>query len=299
MSAATTSTLQFQPTGQGTGLTLSGLNLRQPLSPAAVSAIKGRLAEDGVLVLRGQTALSEDEQLAFTRAFGKTQGHPLPGLGGLNPEDSASDQVFYLTNAVEGHNPHGADARERQRNSRREDPGGKGHPISPGNGELSWHSDLQYMPEPQVYSVLYGIEIPTVGGQTEWCNMAQAYDALDDALKARIAPLRAVHWLTRRIPPVTHPVVRVHPLSGRRALYVSPGLTRHIDGMDEDESAALLAQLHAHATSSRFCYVHAWEPGDVVMWDNRITMHRRRGFDLAARRIVRRTQTVGEAVVAA
>lgn len=129
--------------------------------------------------------------------------------------------------------------------------------------------------------------------------MTLAYAALDEAAKRQIEGLRAINWLTRRIDPVSHPIVRVHPLTGNPALYVSPGLSRHIEGWDKEKGKALIQKLTEHATRPEFCYNHGWRPGDVIIWDNRVTMHRRHGFDLTERRIVRRTQTVGEAVIAA
>ena len=287
------------PTGQGTGTEVRGLNLREPVPDTVVAMLKAELATQGVLVVRGQTDMTEEEQIAFTARLGETHGHPLPGIGGANPLANASDLVFYLTNAVDGFEPKGAGQSEKER--LRQPAGGreKNPSISPGGGELAWHSDLQYMPEPQVYSLLYGIEIPSQGGETEWCNMTLAYAALDDATKREIESLRSINWLTRRLEPVSHPVVRVHPLTGARALYVSPGLSRYIEGWDQEEGRALVLRLAEHATRPEFCYSHRWRPGDVAMWDNRLTMHRRRAFDLAERRIVRRTQTVGEAVVAA
>ena len=272
-------------------------DLRQPIAEATIVALKMLLAEQGVLVFRSQNDLTEQQQIAFTHVFGETQGHPLPGIGGVNPDSNASDQVFYLTNAVDGYVTKGAGHQKHRRQ-----PTGikeKNPSISPGDGELAWHSDLQYMPEPQVYSVLYAIEVPKEGGDTEWCNMSAAYAALDEATKQTIDGLRSVNWLTRRLAPVTHPVVRLHPLTGAPALYASPGLSRYIEGWDEREGRELIEKLAAHATRPEFCYRHTWQSGDVIMWDNRVTMHRRHSFDLAQRRIVRRTQTIGEAVVAA
>ncbi len=291
--------LDLISTGQGTGAEVRGVNLRDLVPEDVATKLKAELATQGVLVFRDQSNLTEAEQIAFTGALGQTHGHPLPGIGGANPNADASDLVFYLTNAVDGFEAKDADKPEKDRIHQPDHEREKKPSISPGGGELAWHSDLQYMPEPQVYSVLYGIEIPSQGGETEWCNMTLAYAALDEATKREIEGLRSINWLTRRLDPVSHPIVRIHPLTGARALYVSPGLSRHIEGWDKDEGRALILKLTEHATRPEFCYSHQWRPGDVIMWDNRVTMHRRRGFDLAERRIVRRTQTVGEAVIAA
>ncbi|MEO8558471.1 MAG: TauD/TfdA family dioxygenase [Rhodospirillales bacterium] len=287
------------PTGQGTGMKVCGISLRDPLPDNLVTRLKTELAVQGVLIFSGQKDLTEEEQLRFTRAFGETFGHPLPGIGGKNPVKDTNQQVFYLTNAVDGG--------DTKAGSWQQKPNAESHSykregntsISRSDGELAWHSDLQYMPEPQVYSVLYGMKIPRQGGETEWCNMTLAYATLDDATKRQIEGLQSINWLTRKIAPVTHPVVRVHPLTGERALYVSPGLSRYIAGWDEEKGRQLIRKLTDHATRPEFCYSHSWTPGDVIMWDNRVTMHRRKGFDLSERRVMRRTQTIGEVVIAA
>lgn len=287
--------LKFTPTGEGLGLVVEGADLRAELSKETTELLKQKLAESGVLIFHGQD-LSEEEQVRFVRAFGETQGHPVPGIGGSNPNPDTNPEVFYLTNAVEGYEYEDADNREKERNKKRAR--GMDMKSGLGQGELGWHSDLQYMPEPQVYSLLYGIETPDVGAETEWNNMTAAYDALSDEMKEKLAGLKVIHWFTRRIPAVTHPAVRTHPITGRKALYVSPGLSRLVEGWDDEEGKALIRELSEHATQRRFTYVHKWTPRDVLMWDNRCTMHRRRGFDTTKRRIMRRAQTVGEPVVA-
>ena len=289
--------MEFIPTGQGTGAEVRGVSLKDPLPPAVADRIRIKLAEEGVLLFRGQTDVTEGEQLAFTEAFGSTQGQPLPGVGGFDPVENAHPHTLYLTHGIDGFNPADASAKERARNdTRAAENRNKG---GVGEGELGWHTDLQYMPEPQVYSLLYGIEVPAEGGETEWCNMTHAYAGLDDGTKERLGELFAIHWYSRRIPPVRHPVVRLHPITRARALYVSPGLSRLIDGWQDDEGKALIHRLAEHATQPQYCYLHEWRQGDALMWDNRCTMHRRRGFDTRQTRVVRRTQTSGEAVIPA
>lgn len=286
--------VEFVPTGQPTGVEIRGLSLRDVPDPSTAALLKLELARHGVLVFPDQGEIDEEQQLAFTSAFGEVIGHPLPGVGGLNPTADANPNVFYLSNASEGHNAKGAHRREVTRNA-----DGRGSvDNSRARGELGWHTDLQYMPEPQVYSLLYGVEIPDGGGETEWANLSLAYEALDGETKQLIAPLKAITWYSRRIPPVNHPLVRRNPTSGSEALYVST-LSRLIDGWGQEEGKALIARLTEHVTDSRFCYLHTWRKGDAVMWDNRCTLHRRRAFDTSRVRIVRRTQTSGEPVIAA
>ena len=269
--------LEFISSGSGTlGLEVRGLDLRDTPAPEVVDVLKKKLADHGVLLFRDQE-LTEEQQLRFTECFGETIGHPLPGVGGGDEAKEAGAKFFYLTNDPD------------------KDPMTEKKTI--GDGALGWHSDLQYMTEPQVYSMLYGVEVPGEGGETEYCDMIAAYEALDDAMKERLAQLEVIHWFTRKIPPVTHPAVRTHPVNGKKALYVSPGLSRLVEGMEEEEGKALLKELCDHATQEQFCWAHSWRPGDVLMWDNRNTMHQRRGFDLKERRVVRRTQTQGEAVI--
>ena len=268
-------TLDFVDAEGGMGVHVGGLSLSEEPSPETASLLKEKLATHGLLIFEPQD-LKEEEQLRFTRAFGETIGHPVPGVGGGDANMESDKEVFYLIN----------------------DPAKKSELEKKGraDGALGWHTDLEYMPEPQVYSLLYGVEIPPEGGDTEWCNLCDAYDALEESMKQKIASLLAVRWYTRSIPQVSHPIVRRHPISGRKGLYVSPALCKYIEDMDEEEGKALIAELSQHATQSRFCYVHRWSQRELLMWDNRLTLHRRHGFDVSHRRVVRRTQTKGEPV---
>ncbi len=153
-----------------------------------------------------------------------------------------------------------------------------------------WHSDLSYMNPPALASLLYGLEVPPSGGDTMFCSLYAAYDALSDTMKSVLEGLTAVHnfgFASRGVfraeqatqsqldatPAVVHPVVRTHPETGRKVLFVNPGFTSHIVGMHPAESRALLDFLFAHATQPEFIYRHRWRPKDLVMWDNRCTMH--------------------------
>lgn len=182
-----------------------------------------------------------------------------------------------------------------------------GHPDHPeileldaarGGKNARWHTDVTFMQNPPAASVLVADHTPEFGGDTQWVSMRAAYRALSPALRDLVALLEAVHrisplayWgepfdtaLARddtqklyddalRVPPVVHPVVRVHPSTGEFALFVNPGFTTHIVGMSRIESDNLLRLLYEHSTQPEFAYRHHWQPGDVVMWDNRATMH--------------------------
>ena len=175
-----------------------------------------------------------------------------------------------------------------------------------------WHSDVTYEEVPPLGSLLYGVEVPPAGGDTWFANMYAAYDALDAAMKARLAGLRAVHRYNidrqrrqrgaikiteeqaARIDEVAHPVVRTHPETGRKALYVNPGFTIGIDGMAESESTALLTQLFGHMDDPAFHYRHVWRPRDLVFWDNRCVMHRATDYDPDHTRHMLRTTVAGD-----
>jgi taurine dioxygenase len=176
-----------------------------------------------------------------------------------------------------------------------------------GDGDLVWHNDMTYLPNPPPASVLCAVELPPSGGDTWFCNMYLAYEMLPAALRARIAGLSANHDSSytsagtlrkgfeevsdvSKAPGAKHPLVLTHPETGRKALYLGRRRNAYIVGMPLAESEALLDQLWAHATQEEFAMKHRWRLGDVVMWDNRCTMHRRDAFDPAARRILHRTQ---------
>ena len=166
-----------------------------------------------------------------------------------------------------------------------------------------WHSDSSFQRPAAKYSMLSAVVVPDKGGQTEYCDLRAAYDALPDELKAEIQDLHSVHaalhsriWLgdqpseaeLAKMPPVEWPLVRMHPGSRRRVLWVGIHAT-HIVEKSLAEGRMLLAELLEHATQREFVYRHEWRPGDLVIWDNRATLHRGRRFDLNARRELRRT----------
>ena len=156
------------------------------------------------------------------------------------------------------------------------------------------------MPKPGTISALYAVEIPEVGGATQWCNCQAAYEALAPSMKGRLQGLRAVHrhYVEEQNPTylVDHPVVIRHPESGKKSLYVGPHLTKHIVGMSPEDSEELLGELFAHQTKPEFLWTHQWQVGDLVMWDNRPTMHRREPFPATERRIMKRTQVFNDEV---
>jgi taurine dioxygenase len=187
-----------------------------------------------------------------------------------------------------------------------------GVPIgSLGAGEATWHTDMSYLEDPPKASMLYALEIPPAGGNTYFSSMYRAYDLLPEAMKQRIAGLKIKHDGTynsggyvrhgvtpvddpTKSPGVYHPLVCTHPETGRKLLYLGRRRNAYIGGLPLDESEALLDELWAYAEREDVIWGHEWRVGDVVLWDNRCTMHRRDPFDPATRRVLHRTQVKGE-----
>ena len=179
----------------------------------------------------------------------------------------------------------------------------------------TWHTDDSFMAAPSALTALHGVVVPATGGDTEFANLYAAYDALSDAMKQRLDGMRAVHVMkaarddvgrTRSIAadvqakqvPSTHPVVRTHPETGRKSLYISRNRMDHIVGMDRAEGHRLIDELTAHATQPRFVYRHKWRTGDLVIWDNRCLMHKANGdYPEGARRFMRRIIVMGDVPV--
>lgn len=186
-----------------------------------------------------------------------------------------------------------------------------------GNSELIWHTDMSYADDPPVASLLYSLEVPETGGDTWFCNMYRAYEALPDDLKARIASLSCKHdsshnsaGETRKgfedgfasrddIPGATHPLVCAHPATGRPVLYLGRRENAYIPDLAEEAGDRLLDELWSYTTKPENTWRHHWHAGDVVMWDNRCTMHRRDDFSADTRRIMHRSQVHGAAMPAA
>ena len=264
-----------------------GLDLSRSLNDSDFATIRSAFDEHSVLLFRDQRHLMPEQHIAFSRRFGPLEVHVqerflLPG----------HREILIVSNVFEN-----------------------GQPIGLVDAGHYWHSDLSYLAEPSLGSMLHAQELPAEGGDTLFVSMHAAYDALDGAMKARIATLEAEHsYLARnrkqgegnphrpqldqqtaaKVPPVVHPVVRVHPGSGRPALFVNEGFTTRIIGLPEDESRELLTFLFAHMTQPRFIYRHRWQPHDLVFWDNRATIHLATGCPPHLRRRLYRTTVRGD-----
>ena len=270
---------------------VSGLDITRPIDRDAAAAIEAGMDAYAVLVFRGQH-LTDEQQIAFTLNFGelesyKTAGHIRkredqrlgPGIADFSNLDrdgkimSAEDRVWFFK-----------------------------------LGDRLWHSDSSFRPAPAKYSLLSGRVIPSWGANTEFADMRAAYEALDERTKAEVADLVCEHSLIysreaigfvdltaeeiAAFAPVCHPLVRRHPVTGRPSLFLSAHAGA-IVGWTVPESRMFLRDLTEHATQSEFVYSHVWKPGDLVMWDNRATMHRGRRFDHREVRDVRRTTLAG------
>ncbi|MGH9324710.1 MAG: TauD/TfdA dioxygenase family protein [Vicinamibacteria bacterium] len=261
--------MEIFPTGGALGAEVKGVDVSRPLDDATVRALQ-RAALDHLLLLFRDQKLSDEGQVRFSRYFGDPRPHV------REQSEREVQEIFVVSNVVVDGKPIGA----------------------LGYGELTFHSDLSYLQRPGSFSIVYAVEVPASGGDTQWANAYTAYDALPEALRDRVLPLTAIHrhGEEKQNPevPASHPVVRTHPGTGRRALFVSPQFTRRIEGVSEEESAALLEALFTHLARPQFVWTHKWRAGDLVLWDNRCTLHRREPFDERERRILKRTQMFGE-----
>ena len=266
----------------------SGVDLRQPLSPADVEAIDAAMDHYAVLVFRDQP-LDQAQQIACARQFGPLDAGLRKATGAATR--FAYDELIDISNvALDGSVADAGNTR-----------------LIGTLGNQLWHTDSSFQPLPIKYSMLSAVTLPDSGGDTEWADMRAAYDALDDELKALIEH-RTTHHSTfhsrimlgddkytpeqlNRFPPAEWPLVRVHPGSQRKLLFVGVHCDR-VSGMTVPEGRLLIAELLEHATQRQFIYRHQWRGGDYVMWDNRATIHRGRRYDLKARRDLRRTTTL-------
>jgi alpha-ketoglutarate-dependent taurine dioxygenase len=273
------------PTGASLGAEISGLDLRS-VSDGDFDRIHRSWVENLVLLFRGQT-LSDDDLIAFSRRFGALDWAPVQETGRRFVD--GHPEIYVVSNVIENGEPIG----------------------SLGAGEAVWHTDMSYIADPPKASMLYAIEVPPKGGDTGFVNMYAAYQSLSPELKRRIQTLQLKHdgtynsggYVRQGVAAVddpvnsvgaVHPLVCTHPESGRRALYLGRRRNAYIVGLPLAESEALLDELWSYASRDELTWYNQWRVGDLVLWDNRCTMHRRDPFDSNARRIMHRTQIKGE-----
>jgi len=271
--------MELRPLTGNTGMEVMGVDLSGPLSNADSAAIQDALYQHCTLVFRDQD-LPPGDQIRFTELFGPAEPHPL----NTRRTVEGFPQVLMLEN------------RPGRRGARND----------------YWHSDISHAAKPPSASILHAREVPEGRGDTLICNMYAAWDTLSEAMREMLSSVRAVHSgeaTVRRaqeantdalpiaeVPaPSVHPVGRTHPHSGRRALFVNPHFTTGFEDMTPEESAPLLEFLVSHATRPENIYRHRWARGDVLMWDNRCTMHYAvRDYDEDMPRLMHRTTAGGE-----
>ena len=254
------------------GAEIRGLDLSQPLSDETMATVR-QVWLDHVIALFPEQVIDDDQHIAFSRRIGELEQINMSAL-----QISCRPEIYQATNLDQDGNIMAPD-----------------HPVMAINrGNQKWHSDSSFKKVPATASMLHAYIVPEKGGDTEFANMAAAYDALDDATKEDCDGLVAIHdfyWSRRdideqafsqaerdAIPPVRHPLIRVHPETGRKVIYAGSH-TREIEGMDFDQSRALIERLIAHGTGPKFTYRHQWTVGDMVLWDNRAALHRGFAFD--------------------
>jgi taurine dioxygenase len=271
------------------GAQITGLDLSKTLDDATFRTIEEVLHDRGVIVFRDQR-LTEEEHIAFSRRFGVLEIHVASQY--LKP---GYPEILIVSNIIEN-----------------------GRQIGLADAGQYWHSDLSYVANPSRCSLLYALEVPTrdgvVLGETMFASAAWAYDTLPEPMRTRLNGLTAIHRYAdryrmqqaaggraplseeqlKKVPDVGHPVIRPHPLTGRKVLFVNEGLTAFIEGIREDESAAVLQELYRHITRPEGLYQHNWRVGDLLMWDNCLTQHRAvRNYELPLRRRMQRTTVAG------
>ena len=275
------------------GAEIQDVDLATDLDPTRFAEVESAFNERSVVLFRGQR-IADEQHVRFSRRFGELEIHVLREF--VKP---AHPEIYVLSNIVEN-----------------------GRPVGIKDAGNYWHTDLSYTRAPSRGSIMYAVEVPLRDGKplgdTLFASTAAAYDALPESMKKTLAGLKAVHRFWDRYirerkaagsdvviseerragtPDVVQPVVRTHPYTGRKCLYVNEGFTVGVVGMPDDESRALLSELYAHCTRPEFVYRHKWRVGDVVMWDNCATIHRATvDFALPERRLMQRTTLKGTEV---
>ena len=279
--------LTIRPVTPAVGAEISGVNLSR-LSDADFTQIEHAWNRHGALLFRDQQ-ISDDDLLAFSRRFGDLDPPPVQEHGRQSPE--GYPDVYVVSNVLDD----------------------KGAPIGAlGAGEAVWHTDMSYLPTPPDASMLYSLEVPPSGGDTWILGMQAAWTTLPDALKAKVRGRRIKHdgtynsggYLRKGVTPsddphtapgAWHPAVLRHPATGAPSLFLGRRRNSYVEGLSPAESDALLDALWAHIERPDLRYQHRWRVGDLLLWDNRSTMHRRDPFDNATRRVMHRTQIKGKA----
>lgn len=286
-------TLTVTPLAPRIGAEITGLDLSKPISDEEFETVRNAFYEHAVIVVRSGP-FDDEDHIRFSNRFGELKRLKYDAyLGDRRPE------IFIVSNIKQDDRYIGAH-----------------------DAGMFWHSDGPFLPTPHGPSALHALEVPTNEegrplGDTHFANTAAAYDALPAGMKAKLEGLRAVNSMARRFElavasgvqgssahahsrekgeelEAVHPVVRVHPVTGRKCLYVTDGYTTRILGLPTEESQALIRELTSHVVKPEFCYTHSWRPHDLVMWDNCASQHKATfDYKLPQRRLMHRTTLVG------
>lgn len=276
--------LNTRPLHTGFGIEVLDFDLSQSSSDIAFDELTAALDKHSLILVRGQT-LSPERHVQVSRRFGSLMTHVLKQF-----LTTGLPEIYVLSNVSEN-----------------------GKPIGNHKEGWNWHSDLSYMAEPSMGSLLYAVEVPPEGADTLFASMHLAYENLPADLQTRIRNMTATHSYAgyyakafadrapltaeqqSHIPDVVQPVVRTHPGTGRLSLYVGEDIVKCINGLPAEESAELLGALNAHAVGEAFTYRHKWQQGDLIIWDNRCTMHCATPYDdNKYRRVMHRTTVAGD-----
>ena len=282
--------------GPTMGVEITGLDAAVVQADTTIAQLRALLQEHSVVCLRGQT-LTEEQQIAFSRQWGPLEDFP-------EEDKTQNAATIYNVSNVSAQGEHLAES---------------DHRVTFQKVNARWHTDSSYRYVPSYASLLYGIEVlpPEVkDGRTGFSNMFMAYDALPAALKARLQPLHMVHYYEfgrrlfpelppvsrherQHVPPVSHPLVRVHPDRGfRRSLFMTANAGNEISGLSLEDGQALHRELVEHIGRPEFCHFHRWQTGDLVIWDNRAVLHKAEAYDMGRyRRVLRRTTLAGDGPV--
>jgi len=277
---------EVRPFPAPVGAEILGLDISKPINNEDFARIHRAHLDHHVLVFRNQQ-ITPAEHIDFSRRFGPLEIHVLHQFHLKN-----HPEILIVSNVKEN-----------------------GEPIGLGDAGAYWHSDLSYKPQPSLGSLLHAQELPSEGGDTLFADQHLAWEALRPELQQRILPLKAEHsylakyeelraknpWRPKlsqaqidQVTPAVQPVVRTHPETGRKALFVSEHFTTRVVGLPQEESDALLAELFAHSVKPEFVYRHRWAPHDLVFWDNRSLMHLAAGTPDHLRRRLNRTTIAGD-----
>jgi len=276
--ATTRSRIEVRPSGGALGAEIVGVDLSKPMDDETFEAVHAAWLQNLVICFRNQE-IDSKAQIAYGSRFGELSRIHTPEFAGDDPA------IMYISNQQKD---------------------GKFIHALPV-GEMQFHIDQVYTERPAKATILYSMKIPQTGGDTLFANLYRAYDLLPDDIKKKIAGKKVLHVYdydnasvsaTRNVAPdaprYAHPIVRIHPETRRKALYVNRLMTYHIEGLDEKESAEILEVCYQTLERADNIYAHKWKLGDVLMWDNRCTAHARTDFEATEPRLMRRLTVLGE-----